>query len=286
MTDRLPELEDTTLHDLGDTPRRLDREALRALALLDPPLRPRLLSHVGRWGRALRWLPPESQWVLDVGSSFGYGTAALTGSGSRRRTVIGVEADETHVSEARRRFPWVTVLAGEATNLLIEDGVMDGVTMLDVLEHVDDPHAAIAELRRVLRPDGVLVLSVPHRGLLTCLDSLNAYPALRRRWPSWPPLDSAEASASGTHRHFTVDELTAMLRPHFKVEKVARTGLGVAELVHLIGLVVFKALLGWPRAYRAAMGFHLVVYLLDDAVRWGAMSYYVTVRARAAEAGR
>ena len=46
------------------------------------PTRPRLLSYVGRWGRARRWLPPEARVVADVGCASGYGTAALTGTGS------------------------------------------------------------------------------------------------------------------------------------------------------------------------------------------------------------
>ena len=49
--------------------------------------------------------------------------------------------------------------------------------------------------------------------------------------------------------------------------------------LHLAILVVFKALLGWNRAYRALMGVHLLVYVLDDILPCGAASYYVTVRA-------
>jgi len=47
--------------------------------------------------------------------------------------------------------------------LPLEDDSMDGVLCSSVLEYVDDPRACLAELARVLRTDGLLLLSVPNR---------------------------------------------------------------------------------------------------------------------------
>jgi SAM-dependent methyltransferase len=269
----------TVLHEVRDKappdPFALPRRAAA-------PRRPRLLSYVGRWGRARRWLPDHALRVLDVGCSFAYGSAAIQAGGPTGRVVVGVERDPEHLATANVRFPWVTVLEGDATALPIPDAVADAVTMLDVVEHVDRPEAAIAEARRAIRPGGVLVVSVPHRGLLQGLDMLNFQERLRRRRPEWPRLAPAAESGGHEHRHFSVEELEDMLAPGFVVDRVARTGLGLQELVHL-GLLVLGVVLHAERLARALMPLHLVVYLLDDLVPLGRLGYHLTVRATAVE---
>jgi SAM-dependent methyltransferase len=221
--------------------------------------------------------------VADVGCASGYGTAALIGTGRSRRRVIGVERDPFHLGEAARLYPWLTVVEGDATALPFGDGSLDAVVLLDVLEHVPEPRAAVAEARRVLRPGGVIVLSVPHRGLLARLDSLNVYPALQRRFRSWQPVEPADETGPEGHLHFTVAEIRDLLGPAFTIERTARTGLGLAELVHLTLLVTFRGLLDWRGAYRAFLPVHFLVYLVDDLVPAGPLGYHLTVRASATD---
>jgi len=216
---------------------------------------------------------------VDVGCAFGYGTAALARPGPASRQVIGVERDPEHLREAARRFPWLRVLEGDAAALPFGDRSVDAVVMLDVLEHLPDPHAALAEVRRILRQGGVVVLSVPHRGLLAPLDSLNVYPALQRRFPSWQPVDPADETGPEGHRHFSVEELREFFGADFAVERVARTGLGITELVNLALLVTFKGLLRSGAGYRASLPLKFVVYLLDDLIPAGRWGYHLTVRA-------
>jgi SAM-dependent methyltransferase len=248
------------------------------------PARPRILSYVGRWGRARRWLPADSRRILDVGCSFAYGSAAIVAGAPAGRTIVGVERDPDHLAAAHRHFPGITVLEGDATRLPVPAAVADAVTMLDVLEHVDDADAAIAELGRVVRAGGVAIISVPHRGLLWRLDALNLYTAMRRRWPGLPPTPAAAEAGGHEHRHFTVAELEQLLEPEFAVDRVARTGLGLQELVH-IGLLILSVGLRQRRLTRALRPLHLVVYLLDDLMPLGRFGYHLTVRATATGAG-
>jgi SAM-dependent methyltransferase len=243
------------------------------------PRRPRLASYVGRTGRAARWLPSDASRVLDVGCSTGYGTAGVAVAHPSSR-IVGVEFDPDHLEEAWARLPWVTILAGDAMNLPVSDGCADAVLLLDVIEHLADPERAVAEAHRVLRPGGVLVLSVPHRGLLSRLDALNVYSSLRRRRPSWPPLETATESGGGRHRHFAVNELERLVAPWFKVDRMTRTGLGVAEFVQISRLLI-RATRDAPRACAALGWLYLLVYLAEDPFPLGPLAYHLTIRARA-----
>lgn len=245
------------------------------------PRRPRLVSYVGRWGRARRWLPPEALRVLDVGCCWGYGCAAILARAPVGRIVVGVEYDRDYLEYGRRRFPWITLLHGDAGALPVADRSVDAVLLLDVLEHLTWPEHALSEVRRVLRPGGVVVLSVPHRGPLQWLDALNLYRALRRRRRSLPPLEPITESGGGPHRHFSVGELTELLGPSFVIDRVARTGLGLAELLYL-PMLIARAPLRTHRVPPVLQLIYHLSYLAEDLIPLGPLGYHATVRARLA----
>lgn len=267
----------TVVQDTSRSQRQSDPFA--ALAPGSVPRRPRLLSYLGRWGRARRWLSPQALRVLDVGCAFGYGAAAIAARGPAGRVVVGVERDPEHLQMAARRFPWLTILDADAAALPVPDGCADAVLLLDVIEHVASPERVIAEAHRVLGPSGTVIVSVPHDGPLRGLDALNLYRELRRRRPSLPPLEAATESDGGTHRHYAVAELEALLSPWFTVHRVARTGLGLQELV-TIALLGIRVPLRAPGAARALLPLHLIVYLLDDLIPTGPLAYHLAVSAR------
>jgi SAM-dependent methyltransferase len=239
--------------------------------------RPRLLSHLGRWGRARRWLPDDARRILDVGCAFGYGSVAVAAGGPPGRAAVGIERDPEHLEGGRRLYPWLRILEGDATSLPAPDGCADAVLLLDILEHLGEPERALAEAHRVLRPGGIVVVSVPHRAPQHHLDSLNLYQALRARRPSWPPLEPATESAAGVHRHFTVGELRRLMAPRFEVDRVQRSGLGLQEPIYLAGLVA-RVPRRTERVGRVSLTLHLLVYLLDDLIPCGPLGYHLTVR--------
>ena len=89
--------------------------------------------------------------LLDVGAAMGFAVDEARARGWR---AIGIEVS----ADAARRAPGHLARAS-AEHAPFPDGCFDVVTAWDVLEHLPDPHAAVAEWARVLRPDGRLVLT-------------------------------------------------------------------------------------------------------------------------------
>ena len=205
--------------------------------------------------------------------------AAIASTGPADRLIIGIERDPEHLATAARRYPWLSIVDADARTLPLADGSVDAVTILDVIEHISEPAAVLAEARRILADDGTIIVSVPHWGPTRHLDALNLYAAARRRWPSLPALESATESDGGPHQHFTAAELTEMLAPWFEVDRVARTGLGLQELV-TITLVLLRVGVRLPALAAVLTPLWLVAYITDDLLPTGPLAYHLAVRAR------
>ena len=105
-----------------------------------------------------RWVTLPGRRVLDVGCGIGMYTAAFL-----RETphVFGVEIERERALEARERAAGVVQSPGE--RLPFADAAFDVVFSHEVLEHVADDRACAAEMVRVVRPGGRIVVFVPNR---------------------------------------------------------------------------------------------------------------------------
>lgn len=100
--------------------------------------------------------------VLDVASGEGYGAALLAQTAV---SVIGVElaADAAAHASASYRAPNLRFVRGDARALPLRDASVDAVVSFETIEHFAEHDRFLAEIRRVLRPGGLLVLSTPDR---------------------------------------------------------------------------------------------------------------------------
>jgi len=134
--------------------------------------------------RRSRSLWSSHGWLLDVGAGSGGVTSML---GWDPTSLVVVEGNETLLNQARTQHGLLGVRAS-AGWLPFDEGMVDALCLLDVLEHLAQPTAALVEARRVLRRDGRLIISVPaHRWLWSKADEFLGHvcrytrPALRRQ---------------------------------------------------------------------------------------------------------
>lgn len=107
----------------------------------------------------------SSGWsVLDVACGAGDWLAVVAASGA---TVSGIDISARAVSICSQRMPNGKFHTGPAEVLPFPDCTYDLVTCLGSLEHFLDQPAALAEMVRVVKPDGKVVILVPNAGFLT-----------------------------------------------------------------------------------------------------------------------
>jgi SAM-dependent methyltransferase len=100
--------------------------------------------------------------LVDAGCGTGDVARALAGRVGPTGTVVGVDASETMLTEARRRAGTTTLpvefRSGDITNLPLDDATCDGALCERVFQHLASPHEAMAELVRITRPGGRIVV--------------------------------------------------------------------------------------------------------------------------------
>lgn len=117
--------------------------------------------HLEREVRRLRSLSdlPAGARILEIGCGKGLGARWI-----RRlfeaREVVGVDLDERMIGLARRmvREPGIRFEVGDAANLRFPDASFDAVFDFGVLHHIPRWRNALVEIRRVLKPEGRLVI--------------------------------------------------------------------------------------------------------------------------------
>ncbi len=118
--------------------------------------------HVRR-SRVLALLPENLGRVADIGCGPGVMTEAVLERGG---TFDGIDLSPEMLREGRERFadqPGVSFQEGSIEALNLPDASYDQVICMAVIEYLETPHLALAEVARILRPGGTAIITVPKR---------------------------------------------------------------------------------------------------------------------------
>ncbi|MFP3797512.1 glycosyltransferase [Paraburkholderia sp. SIMBA_027] len=118
------------------------------------------LEHVHRYLCAAELC--EGKAVLDIACGEGYGSSLLA---RKAASVIGVDIAQEAIDHASRHHagPGLEYRLGSAAQIPVADASIDVVVSFETIEHHDQHNEMMAEIRRVLRPGGVLIMSSPDR---------------------------------------------------------------------------------------------------------------------------
>lgn len=116
--------------------------------------------------------------ILDVGCGVGQVVKRLR---DENIEALGVDVSEPNIRQANQHIGHCSLYDG--VSLPFEDDAFDAVGAFNVLEHVDEPEAFIAELVRVIKPGGHLVISSPN--FLRVLGFRDYHPRMRGILNKW-----------------------------------------------------------------------------------------------------
>ncbi|HEX8182887.1 MAG TPA: class I SAM-dependent methyltransferase [Candidatus Saccharimonadales bacterium] len=132
----------------------------------------------------------ENKVVLDIASGSGYGTKLIAESA---KFVYGVDVNEDAVKYSQENYDAKNIeyRVGDGESIPLEENSVDVVITFETIEHIKDYKKFLDEVQRVLKPDGVALVSTPN--------------------------DVEFAEGNHFHLHeFEYNELTSLLKKYYK----------------------------------------------------------------------
>jgi len=128
------------------------------------------VEHLHRYAIAEEFV--ENKVVLDIASGEGYGSHLLS---KKALEVFGVDIDEESVNAASRKYfkNNLKFMVGHADKIPIQSNSIDVVVSFETIEHHDKHEEMLLEIKRVLKKDGVLLMSSPDKKYYSDLTGQN-----------------------------------------------------------------------------------------------------------------
>lgn len=114
----------------------------------------------------------DGESVFDCGCGMGFFLMAM--GRLRRLKLVGLDGDLERLHWAQREQVPASLLTGDIFDLPMANAAFDKVLLTEVLEHLSDDQRGLCELHRVLKPGGILALSVPHAHYPFWWDPINS----------------------------------------------------------------------------------------------------------------
>lgn len=227
--------------------------------------------------------------VLDVGCGEGNFISKLKGHTPK---LYGFDVDRYKIQKAKQRWKFVKFShRGVSEPLPYSSNFFDVVCLLHVLEHVDSEKRILQEVYRVLKPNGIVIIASPHRGIFTWADTANLryhHPFLHRvlghiyfgrqsyREKFILQKDNQMFGDStisrGEHTHYTEVEIRKLLKNKFEIQKFDKFSLFLPFLYTLYNI--------WEFLFKKDNFLIKQLIWIDHHIKAGNLSYNLFIVAK------
>lgn len=169
-----------------------------------------VIEHLHRYAIAQKIA--QNKVVLDIASGEGYGSFLLSKSASK---VFGVDIDERSINHAKDKYARsknTEFKVGSTDAIPLDDNSVDVVVSFETIEHHDRHDLMMKEISRVLKTDGVLLISSPEKSIYSERDSNNPFHI----------------------KELILDDFMDLLKRHFANVELFNQRFVIGSLIHLI----------------------------------------------------
>ena len=146
---------------------------------------------LARYGFALNHI--DDKYIIDIGCGARKGPYILSG---RAAQVMAMDISPQAIEYCQQNWPSekINYLTGSATDIPVKDKTFDVAICFEVIEHVEDYLRVLEEVKRILKPQGLFIMSTPNK-VVVGIDGRLSNP--------------------DHFKEFTLEELTKMLKAYF-----------------------------------------------------------------------
>ena len=122
-------------------------------------------EHLHRYAYATQFV--QNKRVLDLACGEGYGSYLLARTAE---SVVGIDIDEDAIRHARNKYlkQNLEFKVGSITEVpIVGEHCFDVAVCYEALEHIEDHHKLLGEVKRLLTPDGIFIVSTPNKTVYT-----------------------------------------------------------------------------------------------------------------------
>lgn len=169
-----------------------------------------VIEHLHRY--ALAQKITKNKIVLDIASGEGYGSFLLSKNAAK---VFGVDIDEKSINHAKAKYAFsknIEYKVGSTDAIPLNDKSVDVVISFETIEHHDRHDLMMQEISRVLKTDGVLLISSPEKSIYSERDPNNPYHI----------------------KELILDDFSELLKKNFKNVKMFNQRFVIGSLIHSI----------------------------------------------------
>lgn len=163
-------------------------------------------EHLHRYALAREYV--EGKNVLDIACGEGYGTNLLS---QKAKMICGVDISNETITHAKEKYQKYNIefKLGSAAKIPYDNNTFDVVTSFETIEHLVEQEEMFSEIKRVLKKDGILIMSSPEKNIYSQRDPNNKFHL----------------------KELTLDELLKLTNNNFKNAIVLKQLISVGSLI-------------------------------------------------------